>query len=171
MMMKGKWVHIGIGAVVLAFAAASAAQQPTADKAQHTSWDAAALHTAEGLATKLRAGGIKCDEYKPEAIESYGPVYRERLPLPAAVASCSTHADEDLTFEVFKDPAHTQDFIRAKQALLCKEAAKTKLQFPGFPYVDGGAWVVEPDEKATGDKIAPIVGGQSKLAACPVPTQ
>jgi hypothetical protein len=38
--------------------------------------------------------------------------------------------------------------------------------FPGFFYVDGGAWLVEPDDKATADKLAPILGGKAGAAQC-----
>jgi hypothetical protein len=68
---------------------------------------------------------------------------------------------------VFADAKRAREFLDTKQAFLCGKAAASQLfDFPGFAYVDGGSWIVEPDEKATADKLAPILGGQAEQIPC-----
>jgi hypothetical protein len=138
-------------------------EQPTAA----TGWSADALQIAEQLAGKVRAAGMACDGFEPSPVGSFDADYQRKLPLAAAVATCSTDDEEDLTFEVFKDAKLAREFLEAKQKLLCARAAAMQLTgFPGFPYVDGGAWIVEPDEKATAERLAPVLGGEAKVAGC-----
>ncbi len=137
------------------------------DKQEAQSWNPAALKTAEELAAKVRAGGMQCDEFGSAPFEAYEEQYKNKAPLPAAMAGCTAEDDEDLLFEVFVDAKHAREFIETKRALLCRRAVEIKLpQFPGFSYVDGGTWIIEPDEKATADKLAPILGAQAKTATC-----
>jgi len=66
--------------------------------------------------------------------------YQRKLPLAAAIASCATDEEEDITFEMFDDAKHAREFVDNKQAYLCKRAGDMQLtDFPGFAYVDGGA--------------------------------
>lgn len=148
--------------------AAQGTAEPTpAGTAAPAAWDAAALHTAEQLAVRLRAAGVACAEYAPHEIRVYDAGYRKRLPLAAAIASCDTDGEEDLTFQVFAGAKQAQEYVTAKQSALCKRAAGMRLKaFPGFPYVDGGAWILEPDTKETAEKAAPILGGMAKVAGC-----
>lgn len=144
-------------------AAAAAEPTPTRPKA----WDAGALKTAEELAAKVRATGTECNDYSVHPIAVYDADYQRRMPLAAAISSCETETEEDLTFEVFLDAEKKQAFVDAKQAMLCRKAANMKLRgFPGFPYIDGGAWIIEPDEKATAERLAPLLGGEAKVAGC-----
>ncbi len=132
-----------------------------------TEWSAAAIKTAEELVAKVRAAGIACDDYQPAAAADFGADYQRKLPLPGVSASCTTDGDEDLTFEVFESPEQAQTFVTRKQRLLCEQAVKAGApDYPGFPYVSAAAWIVEPDEKETADRLAPILGGESHVARC-----
>lgn len=131
-----------------------------------TAWSAAALQVADQLAAKLRAAGVACTEYGPHEIALYAATSQNGLPLAAAITSCETDGEEDVTFEVFEDAKRAQEFLTTKQAALCRHAAQMQLVFPGFAYVDGGAWIVEPDEKDTAEKLAPLLGGTAHVASC-----
>ena len=110
---------------------------------------------------------MACTDYAPAPFAMFDADYQRRLPLAAAIASCTTDNDEDLTIEVFADPTRAREFVEQKRAYLCGRAVDLKLaDFPGFFYVDGGAWLVEPDDKATADKLAPILGGKAGAAQC-----
>lgn len=150
-------------------AAIAPTEPPTAapTAAGPTAWNVAALQVADQLAAKLRAAGVACTDYGPHEIALYDASYQQRVPLAAAITSCESDGEEDVTFEVFEDAKRAQEFIATKQAMLCRHAADMKLVgFAGFPYVDGGAWIVEPDEKDTVDKLAPILGGTARVASC-----
>jgi len=129
-------------------------------------WNAAALATADQLARKLRAAAIVCEAYEPSPFGIFDADYRGRLPLPGAMASCESTNQEDLTFEVFKDAAAAREFLAGKQALICKRSADIDIDFPGFPYVEGDTWIIEPDEKTTADRLAAVLGGVSKVGTC-----
>lgn len=176
---------------LLAFAAVAAAQegkdagQKSVDRAQKATEDApkvaqgagveakAAGSTAQGeqiaeqLAAKLRAAGVACTGYGPGTYGLLDADYGRRLPPVAAVTSCNTEDDEDITFEVFEDTARARQYVDTKREYLCKRAAGYGLEhFPGFPYVAADNWVVEPDGKDTAEKLAPILGGKANMAAC-----
>jgi hypothetical protein len=135
--------------------------------AEAPNWGADAVATAQGLATRLRAGGQGCDDYEPW---NYGMLRADleskHIPVPRAVTACTTATAEDLTFEVFVDGAAKAAFVSAKRKLLCDAAARRDVPFPGFPYIDGGAWIIEPDEQATARALAPLVGGAAQEAGC-----
>ena len=129
---------------------------------------AAALRKAEQLAAQVRAAGTACKEFEalsPTQLNSDYP-----LPLAAATASCTTDEDEDLTFEVFADAKGAREFVEAKRKLLCTRAVNYGVKaFTGFPYIDGGAWIIEPDEKQTAEALAGAVKGTAKMALCDNP--
>jgi hypothetical protein len=130
-------------------------------------WDPRALATARALADRIRDAGVACDGYEPWNRALIAKDYHDKLPLPDAMAACTGPAGEDLTFEVFADGARRDDFLVAKMRLVCTTAKARRLGFPGLPFVEGDAWVIEPDEEATADKLAEILGAASKLATCP----
>lgn len=130
-------------------------------------WSPAALRSAESLAARIRAAGVKCDDYEVASFSAYSSATRRKVPLPDAMTSCTSEDDEDLTLETFDDDGRRQAFISSKRAFLCEAAAKQKaVAYPGFPYVEGEAWIIEPDEKGTADKLAKLLGGESKVASC-----
>jgi len=156
------------GAIValLAIVASGSSIASTATTRSGT-WDAAALKIVDQLVKKLHAAGKTCSDYAPwDRALLTADLVRKHLPIPRAVASCTGNASEDLTFEVFADQAEAARFVAAKSKLLCEVSARSKLDYPGFPYVDGGTWLLEPDEQGTADALAPILGGTSKRAAC-----
>jgi len=129
---------------------------------------AAALRTAEQLAAQVRAAGTACKEFDATSPTELNADYP--LPLAAATASCTSDADEDLTFEVFADAKGAREFVEAKRKLLCTRAVSYGVKaFTGFPYIDGGAWIIEPDEKETAEKLAGVVKGTAKMALCDNP--
>ena len=126
-------------------------------------WDPAALATANELAEKVRAAGLGCRDYEPwDFAVLSGEYARKGLARPNAVASCTTKADEDLTFEVFADEAGMAAFLDRKRDMLCASARRQKIPYDGFPYVVGGTWIVEPDLKETAERLAPALGGRAR---------
>ncbi len=168
---------VAVAAVAGAQESKSAAQKPS-DSAQKASegagtqgkpagWTAAGEHKAEELAAKIRASGMACTGYGPAPYGFVDEDSQRRLPPVTASTSCETDDDGDVTFEVFESAAHARQFIDTKQAFLCKRADDYGLEhFPGFPYVTADNWVVEPDDKGTADKLAPILGGKADMASC-----
>jgi hypothetical protein len=131
-------------------------------------WDARALATAARLADAARASGVACDAYEPYPYTTISNDYaRGHLPLPAAMASCTSTGDENLTFEVFADRAAADAFVAAKMAAICATARAKGIPNATVPYVAGDGWLVEPDEKGTADRLATILVGESRLATCP----
>ena len=53
-----------------------------------------------------------------------------------------------------------------KIARVCKSAG-SKPELGAFPYVRALTWFVEPDNQATADKLAPLLGGATTTAHCP----
>src|SRR5262245_9280099 len=92
---------------------AAAAAARDADKPK--GWSAAGMQAAQQLADKLRAAGMTCNEFEESNFGLYDEDYQKRLPLAAAIASCTTDDDEDLTFEVFEDAQHARQFVDVKQ--------------------------------------------------------
>jgi len=130
-------------------------------------WRASALQTAEELAAKVRAAGVPCEGYAPADFEAVEAGSRGKVPVPAAMASCTSDDEEDLTFDVFEDAARAREYLEIKQAFLCRKAMAAGLaDFPGFPVVDGGTWVIEPDEEETADRLAGILGGRAQQIPC-----
>jgi len=66
---------------------------------------------------------------------------------------------------VFADEHHEERFVTAKLALLCKVAAKSKIEF-ALTYVDGPRWIIEPDEKETADELARLLGASTRQRPC-----
>lgn len=129
-------------------------------------WSATALRTAGDLARRIAASGIGCAEYAPSSFELLADDMKQRgLPVPAAMSQCLAADGEDLTFEVFADEEHAEQFLAAKLALLCQAAAKAKIAL-AFTYVDGPAWIVEPDAQATASELARLLGATSRQRPC-----
>ena len=147
--------------------ATTTAPSTTSAATRSSGWDDDALARAENLSQQIADADIDCDEY---TVTDYGVIagdYQDKLPLPAAMSSCTGPGGEDFTFEVFADEIARGNFLATKQQLLCTEAAQQELEFPGFPYVEGSTWLIEPDEAGSADAIATIVKGESKMATCP----
>ena len=152
----------------------AAPDEPAAEPEGPTDWDPAALAMAEELAEKVRAGGVACDEYEVIPYLAYIGDYRtalkmETAELPIAETYCSggDEGDEDITFIVFASNELANKFVETKRSLLCRRAKKMKLlEFPGFPYVQGDKWIIQPDERTTSVQLGDILGVPAKMAAC-----
>lgn len=144
-------------------------QAPEAVAQKPPAWITAAKATALGLAAKVQAAGVLCNELTPAEHADFGA--DNKLSGEAVTASCTSEGDEDLTFYAFEDATKASHFIASKSELLCSSAIKIGVpDYPGVPYVTaGGNWIVEPDAFTTAEKLAPILGGEAKLAACPPP--
>lgn len=153
--------------VVLALAAIAAAGACSSGSKTSNDWDQRALTVADGLKVKLVTAKVACNGYLHWNYPLLTNDYQSKgLPLPAAVTACQGEGGEDLTTEVFADNAAKQKFIDKKTELLCRATAKKSFDFPGFPYVDGGAWIFEPDDMATATSVQKILGGTVKNAGC-----
>jgi hypothetical protein len=135
--------------------------------ATRSGWDPAALASAAALAEAIRTAGLACDGYE---VWDHGSIlrdYAEKLPMPAAMATCAGAGGEDLTFEVFADRAARDRFMVTKMQRICTTAASQGLKFPGLPFVQGDAWVIEPDDEATARRLAEALHAAAQLATCP----
>lgn len=122
---------------------------------------------ADDLVAKLQAAQATCTGYFHWDYPLLSSDYAAKgLPVPVAAAACTGAADEDLTIEVFADEAAKDRFVASKRRLLCDAAARNDLDFLGFPYVDGGTWLFEPDEATTAAAAQKILGGTVAHAGC-----
>jgi len=140
---------------------------PTTSSAKPTAWNAAALAQAKQLADKVRGAGIKCDNYAPQDYAAVSAdLQKSHIPVPGAMASCTSVGGEDLTFETFADQTSAYQFMGTKIRLVCQSAG-TRPALGAFPYVRSVTWFVEPDSQATAEKLAPILGGATTTNQCP----
>jgi hypothetical protein len=154
--------------IALAGLSACAAHTPP-PAAEPTGWSPSALREADQLADKVRAGGVRCDNYAPGNFADFGDEYRRRLPLPAAYTSCTTgdEGDEEISFQIFADAKQARAFADTKQAMLCAKAKTLGLEgFPGFVHIDHDNWVIEVGDKDVADQLAGILGGTAQQVPC-----
>lgn len=154
--------------VEAAVAEADAAEEsPEADDAAE--WDADGKAAIEALGERLRAARVPCDDFVFSMFALLADDYDKRFGLrPAAEAMCMTDDEEDLTFYAFHSAAELDRFMAAKQDVLCKKAIEVGVpHFPGYPFIKGDTWFIQPDEQATAERIAPLIGAAAGIAACP----
>jgi hypothetical protein len=130
-------------------------------------WDRAAVESAAALAERVRAAGVACDEYEVWDYDTIFRDYAQKVPMPAAMATCTGPGGEDLTFEVFADQDARDRFMVTKMQRICATAASKGFKYLGLPFVEGDAWFIEPDEEETARRLAEILGARWQLALCP----
>jgi hypothetical protein len=173
-----RWVALAIAVAVIAACSSSskfaknsnttttASSRPTTASAA-IGWAPAQLAAAKQLADKLRAQGIECRGYAPDDYKKW-VAGNPTLPIPGAVAECASAGNENLTFETFAGEGPAYEFMGTKIGLVCTSKSGVH---PSFPYVASLTWFVEPDAKATGDRVAAAEGGppsvQSRVTSCP----
>jgi hypothetical protein len=170
-----RWVAVAVAVVAIAACSSSnksskgattttTPSPPTSANANQ--WAPAQIAQAQQLAAKLRAHGIACDGYKVDD-KSAWVRSNPTLPPPGAIAEC-TSAGENLTIETFDSEGHAYGYMGTKINLICTSKSGVH---PNFPYVAALTWFIEPDTKATGDRIAAAEGGLpsvvSRESACP----
>jgi len=123
-------------------------------------WDPAALERLRPPAEALAASAVGCADIAAHPYEAYRLSFEQaRVPTPAASLGCTTTDGGDLTFEAFDSAAAVSAFLDAKAELLCARGRELDPeQFPGLPYVDGGDWILEPDDDATARAAAEVLG-------------
>lgn len=132
------------------------ADTPSTTTVGTSGWNQGALATARAVADDVVATGTECNNFTEYNLRAVIADYKGEIPVPLAMTQCKTEAGEDLTFEVFADDAAIDAFIAAKQKIICENAAESGLaDFPGFSYVRGATWLIEPDEVDTADALAP----------------
>jgi hypothetical protein len=137
------------------------------ESAERADWDAAAAEALEALAAELDGAGLGCGDFAPYDFARIASDYDGKLPVPAAMGECTGPDDEHLEVAAFPDADATQAFVDEKIAFLCARAEEQGLEdFPGFPYVDAGSRLVQPDEAATARRVAAEVGGTARSARC-----
>lgn len=144
----------------------TAPSTPTTSATTPTGWNAAAVAQAKQLADKIRAAGIKCDGYGPDDYAAVSAdLQKSKIPVPGAQASCTSAGGEDLTFYSFTDQTSAYQFMGTKIRLVC-HGAGARPALAEFPYVRALTWFVQPDNQATADKLAPILGGVTTTNHC-----
>jgi hypothetical protein len=139
---------------------------PTTATGKASEWSPSALAAAKTLADTARAKGVQCDGYAPQDYAAVSAdLQKSGIPVPGAMASCTSAGGEDLTFETFADQAAAYAYMGTKIARVCKSAGD-KPELGAFPYVRALTWFVEPDNQATADKLAPLLGGITTTAHC-----
>lgn len=150
-------------------AADDAASEVDAEDAPEETWEPAALAAIDALAERVRAAGVPCDDFEVGLFPALGPDYDKRFGIrPAAEASCMTDEEEDLTFYSFASTADLDRFMTIKQDLLCRRAIAAGVpHFPGYPFVKGETWFIQPDERETAERLASLLGAAAGVAECP----
>jgi hypothetical protein len=173
--VRGRAVVISmvLGCGVLALGACGSSDGGNADAPSTTTvatsgWNQDALATARTVADAVVATGLECNNYAEYNLRAIIADAKGEIPVPLAMTQCKTKTNEDLTFEVFANAAAIDAFINAKQKIICENAMeKDLLDFPGFSYVRGPTWLIEPDEVETADALAPkLDDAASKTTTC-----
>jgi len=145
-----------------------AADAPTTTTVATSGWNQGALAAARTVADAVVATGMECNNYAEYNLRAVVADYKGEIPVPLAMVQCKTKTNEDLTFEVFADAAAIDAFIKAKQRIICERAMEKDLtDFPGFSYVRGSSWLIEPDEVDTADSLgSQLDDAVSKTTTC-----
>jgi hypothetical protein len=170
--MSGRSAVLRIAFLILPLAGALGAcggddATPVGGAGARSGWDRAALESAAALAERIRTAGLACDEYEVWDYDSIFRDYAQKVPMPAAMATCSGPGGEDFTFEVFTDQDARDRFMVTKMQRICTTAASKGLNYPGLPFVQGHNWFIEPDEEATARRLAEVLDAKWQLALCP----
>lgn len=161
----GRGITITVLAAVLALAGAGCGGDD--ESADRTDWDPAAAEALEALAADLDAAGLGCGDFERYDFARIASDYVGKLRVPAAMGACTGPDAENLELAAFGDVDGMQAFVDEKIAFLCERAEEHGLEdFPGFPYVDAGSRLVQPDGAATAERIAAELGGTAGHARC-----
>jgi hypothetical protein len=129
-------------------------------------WDAAAVKEAESIAKRLATSGMGCDRFGPYPFDTYAATSsRTGFVVPEAVGNCEALGD-DLEISVFTSARQRDRFVERRRSYFCKRSAERDIGFPGFVYVAGETFTIQPDTEAVARRIAPVVGGRVAYAAC-----
>jgi hypothetical protein len=121
-------------------------------------WNAAARAAAKDLADKIQAGGVTCTGYTDVDYQAVSnDLMKAGIPVPGAMAQCTSTGGENLTFETFADEAAAYSFLSTKNGKICATAAQKNLKNVSYPYVAATTYFIEPDNKATADRISKIL--------------
>lgn len=144
------------------------AAAPSTTTVATSGWNQGALATARTVADAVVETGMECNNYAEYNLRAVVADYKGEIPVPLAMVQCKTKTNEDLTFEVFADAAAIDAFIKAKQRIICERAMEKDLtDFPGFSYVRGPTWLIEPDEVDTADALgSQLDDAASKTTTC-----
>lgn len=133
---------------------------------QPDAWDAKAVKQAESLARKLAASGLGCERFGPYVFDTYvATSARVGFVIPAAVGNCEALGD-DLEISIFQSARQRDRWVSTRQKWFCKRSEERNIGFPGFVYVAGPDFTIQPDTEAVARRIAPVVGGRVAYAAC-----
>lgn len=136
--------------------------------AKRRAWDPSAVKDSSALAARIAAAGEGCQDYGPYPFQMTkgAPLYTKGLrELPAALGNCQTRG-EDSEIATFGTAAQRARYVEDRRAYLCKISDKKHVGFPGFPYVEGPRFTIEPDTQGVARILAPIVDGTEKFAQC-----
>ncbi|GIU86171.1 MAG: hypothetical protein KatS3mg009_0686 [Acidimicrobiia bacterium] len=124
---------------------------------------AAIVATASGLA----GAGLGCGDFDPYEYGRVAAEYEGSLPVPAAMGECTGPDGEHLELAAFADGGARRRFVEEKAAFLCRRAREAGLAaFGGFPYVEAGRVLVQPDTAPAARRIAGALGGRAARAGC-----
>ena len=127
-------------------------------------WSAAGATVAQTLSAQL--GGDTGDCVGFAAYDRAGFLLTfQRLgwPIPMWVGSCAMANGEDLQIEIWKDPAKVAERLRTKADRLCGEHNGA---LPGYAFVEGPTFVLQPDTRSGAESLAARVGGVARWQEC-----
>jgi len=127
-------------------------------------WDRTGADAARSLSTKL--GGDAGDCRSLEAYDRVGfltTFQRLDWPIPLWVGSCVMANGEDLQVEIWKNSAKVGERLRSKAARLC---GPHNGELPGYAYVEGPTFVLQPDTRSAAAALAPRAGGTARWQSC-----
>jgi hypothetical protein len=125
-------------------------------------WTADAVTEAQGLADKIAAAGLGCDDYMVKDLdtEQTDPLFKSSG-LPAVYGACTLRRanDQDAAILVSRSTsAPLQKLVRAITDANCPNE-------PGSAIVLGSDWVVPTQRDTVARRIAKVTGGQVQLCA------
>lgn len=141
-------------------ALSTAAKPPPID----TAWDTTGENAARALSAKLGGDARDCRGLAAYDRAGFLATF-ERLnwPIPMWVGRCVTSNGEDLQVEIWKNPALVAERLRTKAARLC---GAHNGGLPGYAFVEGPTFVLQPDTRSAAKALAPRVGGVARWQDC-----
>lgn len=160
---------IGLGACSTGDHAPKPAPRPTSTTVTRPApidpaWDSAGAKAAQSLGAKLGADAGDCRGLAAyDRVRFLATFQRLDWPIPLWVGSCVTANGEDLQVEIWKNSATVAQRLRTKATRLC---GPHNGGLPGYAYVEGPTFVLQPDTRSGAEALAPRVGGTARWQDC-----
>ena len=127
-------------------------------------WDRTGADAARSLSMKLGGDAGDCRSLRAyDRVRFLTTFQRLDWRFPLWAGSCVMANGEDLQVEIWKSSAVVGERLRTKAARLC---GLHNGGLPGYAYVEGSTFVLQPDTRSSAAALAPRAGGTARWQNC-----